>query len=109
MRIPDQKPLSIAQKRVVKRGLESGLTKTQVALYSNPEFTPEQMDEIRLALLQGLNHSEIYVFADPRVSADEMRRIRNIYLESKAIRQDLKHLANALPQTKHRYRAQIEK
>ena len=92
----DRKVLTMAQKRVVKRGLESGLTRLQVAYYSNPDFTPDQMEEIRLAFLDGLNASEIHVFADPRVSADEMCRIRNIYRESKTIRQKLKHLSDAL-------------
>lgn len=109
MKTPDKKPLSIAQKRILKRGLESGLTRLEIALYSNPEFTPDQMDEIRLALLQGLDHSEIRVFADPRVSADEMRRIRKIYQDAKAIRQDLKVLGDSLTRTKRRRSVQIEK
>ena len=75
---PKTDHLSFAQEAVVKRGFKDGLKGDQVAVYADPKFSPEQMEEIRLGLLQGMSESEIRVIADPLVSVEEMRRIRKI-------------------------------
>lgn len=79
------KNLSYAQSLVVKRGKDAGLTETQISLYAKSEFSPEQMEEIRLGILDGLSPSQLRVLTDPLVSVDEMRRIRNIYRLSSEI------------------------
>lgn len=97
--------LTAAQKSVIKRGFAGGLTESQISYYSDPAFSPEQMEEIRLGLLDGLKPSEVRVFADPLVSVDEMRRIRRIYLLTDEIDQGMKQLSNMIDKAEQRSKA----
>jgi len=81
--------LSKEQMAVVDTGLNSGLTKRQILIYAKPEFSPRQMEELRLSILADIPKHELRVMADPRVSADDMRRIRNIYMLSTSIQNDM--------------------
>ena len=94
--------LSFAQSLVVKRGRESGLTEDQVSLYATPEFSPEQMEEIRLGILDGLSPSKLRVLADPLVSVDEMRRIRKIYRLSSEIDDGMSRLSEKVKSAERR-------
>lgn len=61
------------QARELICGVQSGI---DIKMYSNPEFSYYQMQEIRLALQHGVKEECISIFADPEISAYIMRNIR---------------------------------
>ena len=52
------------------RGLRNNIN---ASLYSNPEFTCEQMEEIRLGLENGI---DVTSYLNPSINKKEMKKIR---------------------------------
>ena len=78
--IPTAKSLIKEQRAGVHEiceGLEHGLTKEQVRLYANPEFSNLQMREIRSGLENGLTEEQIRLYARPKFGYVNMREIRS--------------------------------
>ncbi len=77
--IPTAKSLIKEQRAGVHEiceGLEHGLTKEQVRLYANPEFSNVNMREIRSGLEHGLSEEQVRLFANPEFNDGQMKEIR---------------------------------
>lgn len=65
------------QLKMIKRGIEGGLTKEQINLYAVPEFDHDQMDEILIGIRNNkLSLEQIRLFADPKFDWQQMSTIR---------------------------------
>jgi len=60
----------------IKLGKKNGLTKEQIAIYSDPNFNPIQMQEIRLGYKNGLSDRQIAVYANHELPERVMEELR---------------------------------
>ena len=99
------KNLSAKQQEEIQKGLSAGLTRRQISMYASASFTPEQMEQIRLAFQDGLPASDVRFLADPCVKVDDRRRIRSIYKKMGDIQQGMKNLDAQLRDAERRSKA----
>lgn len=61
----------------IRTGMESGLSKLQVAFYANkPTLTHMQMKEVRLGLEGNLSNAQVEMYARPTLLPEQMMEIR---------------------------------
>ena len=65
------------QLRVIKKGLENGLSEKQVLLYAKPEFDQFQMEEILNGLKNHIPDNLVAIYANPIYDILQMSVIRN--------------------------------
>jgi hypothetical protein len=60
---------------IIKKSFEQGLTTDQVAVFADPEFSPDQMNEFRRGFEHGLSENQVRTFANPKYDADQIYQI----------------------------------
>lgn len=68
--------LTVDQLEEVCQGIRDGHTEDQVKIYARPEFSPLQINSLRLSVAEGLTGEQLAVVANPAFNALQMDWIR---------------------------------